>query len=121
MAASYRTAGFKGYAVKFSPFSDQLLAAATSANFGLVGNGRLCVLGTHPSLGPRQQYDTQDGLFDLSWSEAHENQLATASGDGSIRLWDITINTLPVAKWHEHKREVMSVEWNYTAKTSFLS
>ncbi|KAJ2370109.1 peroxisomal targeting signal 2 receptor [Coemansia sp. RSA 2611] len=121
MNANYRTAGFKGYAVKFSPFSDQLLAAATSANFGLVGNGRLCILRPGPaSLAPQKHYDTQDGLFDISWSEAHENQLVTASGDGSIKLWDITLNH-PVSKWHEHRREVMSVEWNYIAKATFVS
>ncbi|KAJ1818973.1 peroxisomal targeting signal 2 receptor [Coemansia sp. RSA 2598] len=128
MSARYRTAGFKGYAVKFSPFTDRLLAAATSANFGLVGNGRLCILNTpgHAAptpqgLHPCQQFDTQDGLFDLSWSEVHENQLVTASGDGSIMLWDITLNNHPVSKWKEHQREVMSVEWNYVAKTTFLS
>ncbi|KAJ2782472.1 peroxisomal targeting signal 2 receptor [Coemansia interrupta] len=125
MPLQYRTAGFKGYAIKFSPFTDKLLAAATSANFGLVGNGRLCVLNTpnagSQSLSPRQQYDTQDALFDLTWNETHENQLATASGDGSIKLWDITLSRHPIAQWKEHKRETMCVEWNYTAKTSFLS
>ncbi|KAJ2617209.1 peroxisomal targeting signal 2 receptor [Coemansia sp. RSA 1365] len=124
MTAKHRTAGFKGYSVQFSPFSDQLLAAATSANFGLVGNGRLSILNALPGtegISPRQQYDTQDGLFDLSWNEAHENQIATASGDGSIKLWDITLNGLPIARWHEHRREVMGIEWNYIAKSTFLS
>jgi hypothetical protein len=37
-------------------------------------------------------YDTQDGLYDVAWSEIHENQLVTASGDGSIKMWDIMIN-----------------------------
>ncbi|KAJ2158691.1 peroxisomal targeting signal 2 receptor [Coemansia sp. RSA 552] len=121
--AGFRTAGFKGYSVQFSPFSDQLLASAGSANFGLVGNGRLSILSPQGKGGlvPRQQYDTQDGLFDVAWSEVHENQLVTASGDGSIKLWDITLGNLPVAKWHEHQREAMSVEWNFTMKTMFLS
>ncbi|KAJ1940411.1 peroxisomal targeting signal 2 receptor, partial [Linderina pennispora] len=124
MAMRYRTAGFKGYNVKFSPFNDRLLAAATSANFGLVGNGRLSVLqmcAGPEGLQPRQSYDTQDALFDLTWSEVHENQVATGSGDGSIKLWDITLQQHPVARWKEHSREVMSVEWNYTQKTTFLS
>ena len=38
------------------------------------------------------RYDTQDGLYDVAWSEIHENQLVTASGDGSIRLWDVMLN-----------------------------
>ena len=37
-------------------------------------------------------YETQDGLYDVAWSEVHENQLVTASGDGSIKLWDIMLN-----------------------------
>jgi WD40 repeat protein len=36
-------------------------------------------------------FETQDGLFDVAWSEIHENQVVTASGDGSIKLWDITL------------------------------
>ena len=40
----------------------------------------------------RSSYETQDGLYDVAWSEIHENQLVTASGDGSIKLWDVIIN-----------------------------
>jgi uncharacterized protein YodC (DUF2158 family) len=40
----YRTQGYNGYAVKYSPFFDNRLAIASAANFGLVGNGRLYVL-----------------------------------------------------------------------------
>ena len=39
-----------------------------------------------------RRYDTQDALYDVAWSEIHENQLVTASGDGSIKLWDTMIN-----------------------------
>ena len=42
-------------------------------------------------------YDTQDGLYDIAWSEVHENQIVTASGDGSIRLWDIMLKVGPAA------------------------
>ena len=44
----YRTQGYNGYAVKYSPFFDNRLACAASANFGLVGNGRLYILGLTP-------------------------------------------------------------------------
>jgi peroxin-7 len=37
-------------------------------------------------------YETQDGLYDLAWSEVHESQIITASGDGSLKLWDVTLN-----------------------------
>ena len=37
-------------------------------------------------------FDTQDGLYDVAWSEIHENQLVSASGDGSVKLWDVLLN-----------------------------
>lgn len=40
----YRTEGFNPYSVKYSPFYDNSLANAASANFGLVSNGRLFIL-----------------------------------------------------------------------------
>ncbi len=44
----FRTQGYNGYAIKYSPFFDSRLAVASSANFGLVGNGRLYILGLTP-------------------------------------------------------------------------
>lgn len=44
----YRTQGFQGYAVKYSPFFDNRIAVATAANYGLVGNGRLYALELTP-------------------------------------------------------------------------
>lgn len=88
----FRTQGFNGYNVKYSPFFDSRLAVAASANFGLVGNGRLYVLSlTADGIACEKSFDTQDGLFDLAWSESHENQVAVASGDGSIKLFDIAL------------------------------
>lgn len=39
--ARFRTEGYAGYSLAYSPFFPGLLAVASSANFGLVGNGRL--------------------------------------------------------------------------------
>lgn len=44
-------------------------------------------------------YETQDGLYDIAWSEIHENQLVSASGDGSIKLWDIMLNVRLGTLW----------------------
>ena len=44
----YRTQGFNGYAVKYSPFFDSRIAVASSQHYGLVGNGRLYILGLTP-------------------------------------------------------------------------
>lgn len=44
----FRTQGYNPYAVKYSPYYDSRIAVATSANFGIVGNGRVFVLGLTP-------------------------------------------------------------------------
>lgn len=67
------------------------------------------------------RFDTQDSLYDVAFSELHENQLAVASGDGSIKLFDTTLTELPVASWQEHTREVFSVNWNLVDKSTFCS
>lgn len=41
----FRTQGFNPYAVKYSPYYDSRIAVASSANYGIVGNGRLYSLG----------------------------------------------------------------------------
>lgn len=41
----FRTRGYNPYAVKYSPYYDNRVAVASAANFGIVGNGRLFVLG----------------------------------------------------------------------------
>ena len=45
----FRTEGYNGCAVKYSPFFDNRLAVAGSSNYGLVGNGRLYVLELTPN------------------------------------------------------------------------
>ncbi|GAA5990791.1 hypothetical protein JCM10908_000016 [Rhodotorula pacifica] len=136
-----RTPGFACYSLAFSPFYPNKLVVAGAANFGLVGNGRLSVVaiqdgplqgGPVPGLQPggggmgegmtvEKGFDTQDGLYDLAWSELHENQIATGSGDGSVKLWDIMLNDFPIRKWHEHQREVFSVDWSNTMKELFCT
>ena len=37
---------FNGYSVKFSPFYESRIAVATAQNFGILGNGRIHVLGS---------------------------------------------------------------------------
>ena len=119
----FRTPGFHGYATKYSPFFDNRLSVATGAYYGLVGNGRLYVLSlTANGIVCEKYFETQDTLFDTAWSESHENQLLTAGGDGSVRLFDIALGQpYPIATWNEHAREVFAVHWNLVSKDRFLS
>ena len=118
----FRTPGFNPYAVKYSPYYDSRLAVAASANYGIVGNGRLSVLGLGPQgIQLEKAFDTNDALYDLAWSEINENQLVVACGDGSLKLFDLAAGDFPIMNFAEHKREAFSVCWNPIAKDSFLS
>ncbi|KAJ3060880.1 peroxisomal targeting signal 2 receptor [Podochytrium sp. JEL0797] len=118
----FKTAGFQGYAVEFSPFFEQRLAVASAANFGIAGNGRLWALRVDAGgIGVDCVFDTQDGLFDCAWSELHEAQIVVGSGDGSIKLFDLSLKTFPILNLHEHTREVFSVNWNLVRKDTFIS
>ena len=64
---------------------------------------------------------TQDALYDLAWSEVHHDQVLVASGDGSVKLFDATVPTFPIANWKNHVREVLSVNWNMRTKDTFCS
>ncbi|KAK9866651.1 hypothetical protein WJX84_002150 [Apatococcus fuscideae] len=116
--------GFNGYSVKFSPFEDGRLAVASSQNFGIIGNGRQHVLQmTQTGLQEVAAFDTRDGVYDCAWSEENENILASACGDGSIKVWDVAAppDVNPLRSLEEHTREVHSLSWNLTQRTLFLS
>ncbi|KAJ2965942.1 hypothetical protein NQ176_g10378 [Zarea fungicola] len=118
----FRTQGFNPHAVKYSPYYDSRIAVASAANFGIVGNGRLYSLClTAQGIQVEKTFDTNDALYDLAWSEINENQLITACGDGSLKLFDLNVNEFPVMNFHEHKREALSVCWNPITKDTFVS
>lgn len=78
----YRTQGFCGYSVKYSPFFDSRIAVAASANFGLVGNGRLFVLGltADGSIVPEKWY------VDFNFRVCLAHHVVDQAGDQWARL-----------------------------------
>lgn len=115
---------FQCCSVEFSPFHEGRLAVATAQYFGIIGNGRQYILEMGPDghLRESRNFLTQEGLYDCSWSEVNENQLVSASADGSLKLWDtMTSDDYPIAHWHEHQAEASSVDWNLVGKNTFLS
>jgi len=121
MGVIFRTP-FNGYSVEFSPFDESRLACATAQHFGIIGNGKQHILDVQKGrVVEINQFDTRDGLYDCSWSEENENHIAAASGDGSIKLWDVAApHRQPIKSYQEHTSEVYSVDWNLLHKRTFF-
>lgn len=118
------TPGFEGTSVRFSPFFETRLAASTGQNYAIIGNGRQYVLELTPN-GIAQVcfYDTNEILLDCTWSECNENLLLSASGNGSLKMWDTARPPAanPIASLEEHVCDACCVDWNPTRKDCFLS
>mmetsp|Transcript_20677 Transcript_20677/g.45368 ORF Transcript_20677/g.45368 Transcript_20677/m.45368 type:complete len:328 (-) Transcript_20677:71-1054(-) len=110
---------FAGYSCEFSPFRGNLLAVSTAQYYGIVGNGQLLIFDlAQPGRGavPVSSWLTKDGVYDCSWSEANEHVIATAQGDGTLKLFDLTRPEGPILSLEAHSAEVYGVDWNLNAK-----
>ncbi|MGH0179891.1 UNVERIFIED_CONTAM: hypothetical protein FKN15_008544 [Acipenser sinensis] len=101
IAKTFRVPGRHGYAVEMSPYLTSRLACATSQYYGI-------------AVGFFFSFDWNDGLFDVTWSENNEHVLVTASGDGSLQIWDTNNPMGPLQVFKEHTQEVYSVDWSQT-------
>jgi peroxin-7 len=102
---------FPGYSVRFSPFFEGRLLAATAQNYGILGNGRLHVLELLPSspvITELAFFETADAIYDCCWSESHDSLAVAAVADGSLKLFDHSLppTSNPVRSFKEHSREV---------------
>ncbi|WRT63205.1 uncharacterized protein IL334_000108 [Kwoniella shivajii] len=120
-----KTPQFSHHNISFSPYFENRLALASGANFGLVGNGRIHIIDLDPNIpgGLKlvRYFETRDCVFDIAWSESHENQIVAACGNGAIKMFDVTLEGLPIKSWHEHSAEIMSIEWNNLQKDTFVT
>ncbi|XP_071536873.1 peroxisomal targeting signal 2 receptor-like isoform X2 [Panulirus ornatus] len=109
------TPNLHGYNVKFCPFHQDHVAVATAQNFGLSGGGSLILADLSlPDNGIVCSCEWKDGLFDLTWSEEMPNKIVTASGDGTLQLWDTTKPGAPLMLYQEHTKEAYSLDWSQT-------
>ena len=102
--------------MEFSPFDETKLACSCAQNFGIIGTGKQSVFTVkNNTVTPLISFDTRDGVYDCTWSEMVDTHLAFASGDGSVRIWDIKTNKI-LRLFEEHTAEVYSVDWNLVTK-----
>lgn len=111
---------FAGYSCEFSPFHPNLLAVSSAQYYGIVGNGQLQIFDLQSKM-PVVEWLTKDGVYDASWSEDNEHVIATAQGDGTVKLFDFTNRMGPIASFEEHQAEVYGVDWNMNMKTLICS
>lgn len=77
----FRTQGYNPYAVKYSPYYDSRIAVASSANFGIVGNGRVFCLGLTArgveveATQVPSHLQCQHSIRFLTWLTLHDEQL----------------------------------------------
>lgn len=106
---------FEGYSCKFSPFVPNLIAVCFSQYYGIIGNGRISLFSQNPMTGVLEEtrrFNTNDGVFDIAWSEANENQVLAGCGDGSLKLYDVN-NQQPLLSIKDHAGEIFGVSWNH--------
>ncbi|KAH9105880.1 hypothetical protein LEN26_007759 [Aphanomyces euteiches] len=118
------TTDFSAYAVEFSPFHEHWVAVGTSQYFGIIGNGQQHVMEMLPTgeLAPLRCFDTQDGVYDVAWSETHPNQLVSGCANGHLKLFDVTTqDAFPIQSYTEHTAEIGGVNWNLVERQTFCS
>ena len=84
--------------MRWSPYRPTLLAVSAAQYYGIVGNGRLFILDCDPmssQIMPVAMFESQDGQYDVAWSETNDNQLVSTCGDGSVKLWDLQVRAHP--------------------------
>lgn len=121
---TYFTSNRHGYSIRFSPFNPDQFVVASSQYYGLAGGGTLFVLEVSPNgeIFQRNILEWSDGLFDVVWSEQDMNIVVTASGDGSLQLWNTLDDSAktPYCYYNEHKKEVYSIDWSRTRDGQLL-
>lgn len=127
MAMATAPLTFAGNSIRFNPFEAGLLAVASAANFGIVGQGRLQIFHLVENedgtllLDNVLHFETSEGLYDCAWSEQQPMLCVSACGDGILRLHSLTEGPRTVAALSEHTAEASGASWNLVDKHTFAS
>ena len=77
--------------------------APSDACIFIPGRGTLFIFDITPNgIVPVNQYDWNDGFFDVTWAENNENLVIAGAGDGSVLLFDVKN---PKVQWTLHRLE----------------
>ena len=67
--ATFQSPGFAHYSLAWSPFLNNTIAVAASANYGLIGNGRLNILSVDPGLASGPNLQRQYVPASIRWGQ----------------------------------------------------
>eukprot|EP00924_Labyrinthula_sp_SR-Ha-C_P005098 snap_masked-scaffold_1-processed-gene-21.31-mRNA-1 protein AED:0.11 eAED:0.12 QI:0/0/0/1/1/1/4/0/319 len=123
MEKTFRTPNLHHYCAQFSPFPNNRILLSSSQYYGIVGNGVQYILQQTPTqIVELRKFLTNDAVLSSAWSEINPEQLVSACGDGSLKLWDIrSTDSFPIQSWTNFSQEVSSVDWNLISKKSFVA
>lgn len=126
------TSELEYYSCKFSPFNSNIIAASQSQYYGIVGNGRISVYNydlNNKQINEIKRFNTNDGCFDIAWSEANENILASVQGDGTLKIWNINNelnnnnnnNNVPLGNLVVHAETIYGMDWSINNPAHILT
>ncbi|CAD7923233.1 unnamed protein product [Amoebophrya sp. A120] len=111
--SSWVSSNFAVHATEFSPFHGDLLLMGAAQYYGITGNGKAQVfLFQNGQWVPQVEFLTQDGVYDVAWSEENEHVFASCQGDGTLKIFDVKQPRGPLLSIRAHEQEVYAVHWN---------
>ena len=103
-------------------FNADLVAVGSAQYYGVVGNGKIDILRVCSGAAGQEfvsvsEHFVNDGIYDVAWSEEHQNILAGACADGSVKVVDLNQSGMPpVVSIKCHQAECNGVDWNINVK-----